>query len=213
MLERLQELGSPADADRLKPYLSDVDPKVAALASRILTAWTGSAVPATPRPRPIPAFSVTDADFDRLAHSVVRVTMAGGGQFEVRLLMDLAPLSSARFAALVGRGYYNGLTFHRVIPDFLVQGGSPGANEFSGASRYWRDEVGRTSQTRGTLGTSTRGRDTGDAQFYVNLVDTPRLDHEYTIFGEVTSGMDVVDAILEGDVMQSVELLPDRKRK
>jgi cyclophilin family peptidyl-prolyl cis-trans isomerase len=213
VLDRLQELGSSSDSDRLRPYLSDVDPRVAAAAARILTAWTGSAVPATPRPRPVPAFSMTDADFDRLAHSVVRVTMSGGRQFEVRLLMDLAPVSSARFAALVSRGYYDGLTFHRVIPNFLIQGGSPGANEFSGASRYMRDEVGRTSQTRGTLGTSTRGRDTGDAQIYINLVDTPRLDHEYTIFGEVTSGMDVVDAILEGDVMQRVELLPRQKRK
>ena len=54
---------------------------------------------------------------------------------------------------------------------------------------------------------STRGRDTGDAQIYVNLVDSPRLDHEYTIFAEVTRGMDVVDRILEGDVMQKVELV------
>jgi cyclophilin family peptidyl-prolyl cis-trans isomerase/HEAT repeat protein len=213
VLERLQELGSPNDAGQLRPYLSDVDPRVAATASRVLTAWTGSAVAATPRPRPASAFSMTDADFDRLAHSVVRVTMSGGKQFEVRLLMDLAPASSARFAALVSRGYYNGLTFHRVIPNFLVQGGSPGANEFSGASRYMRDEAGRTSQTRGTLGASTRGRDTGDAQFYINLVDTPRLDHEYSIFGEVTSGMDVVDTILEGDVMQRVELVAARAKK
>jgi cyclophilin family peptidyl-prolyl cis-trans isomerase/HEAT repeat protein len=213
VLERLQELGSAGDAGQLRPYLSDFDPRVAAMASRVLTAWTGSAVAATPRPRPAPAFSMTDADFDRLSHSVVRVTMSGGRQFEVRLLMDLAPASSARFAALVSRGYYNGLTFHRVIPNFLVQGGSPGANEFSGASRYMRDEAGRTSQTRGTLGASTRGRDTGDAQFYINLVDTPRLDHEYSIFGEVTSGMDVVDSILEGNVMQRVELLLEQKRK
>ncbi len=212
LLERLQELGSPDQAGQLKAYLTDTDPRVAALVSRILTTWTGSAVPATPRPRTAPTVPLSDADLDRLARSVVRVTMSGGRQFEVRLLADLAPVSSVRFASLVGQGYYNGLTFHRVIPNFLVQGGSPGANEFSGATRYWRDETGSTSQTRGTLGTSTRGRDTGDAQFYINLVDTPRLDHEYTIFGEVTRGMDVVDAILEGDAMQKVELLSGRPR-
>jgi cyclophilin family peptidyl-prolyl cis-trans isomerase len=60
---------------------------------------------------------------------------------------------------------------------------------------------------RGTIGTSTRGRDTGDAQIYVNLVDSPRLDHDYTIFGDVTRGMDVVDAILEGAVIQKMELV------
>jgi cyclophilin family peptidyl-prolyl cis-trans isomerase len=164
-----------------------------------------------PRPRPAPAASLTGADLERLTRTTVRVTMAGGGQFEVRLLVDVAPMSCMRFAALVAGGYYNGLTFHRVLPNFLIQGGSPGANEFVGHSRYMRDEVGRPSQLRGTLGTSTRGRDTGDAQFYINLVDTPRLDHDYTIFGEVTHGMDVVDRILEGDVMQKVELVPGRK--
>jgi cyclophilin family peptidyl-prolyl cis-trans isomerase len=60
---------------------------------------------------------------------------------------------------------------------------------------------------RGTVGTSTRGRDTGDGQIYINLVDTPRLDHEYSIFGEVVRGMDVVDRILEGDVMTNVEVV------
>lgn len=103
--------------------------------------------------------------------------------------------------------------FQLVMTAAKALAGSPGANEFSGASRYWRDEPGRTSQTRGTIGTSTRGRDTGDGQFYINLVDTPRLDHEYTIFAEVTSGMDVVDSILEGDVMQKIELVAAKKKK
>jgi cyclophilin family peptidyl-prolyl cis-trans isomerase/HEAT repeat protein len=211
VLDRLNELGSPDQAGVLKPYLNDADPRVASQAAKVLTAWTGGVVVAMPRPRPAPAASLTGADLERLTRTTVRVTMAGGGQFEVRLLVDLAPMSCMRFAALVAGGYYNGLTFHRVLPNFLIQGGSPGANEFVGHSRYMRDEVGRPSQLRGTLGTSTRGRDTGDAQFYINLVDTPRLDHDYTIFGEVTHGMDVVDRILEGDVMQKVELVPGRK--
>ena len=74
-----------------------------------------------------------------------------------------------------------------------------------------RDEAGRPSQVRGTLGTSTRGRDTGDAQIYINLVDTPRLDHDYTIFAEVIRGLEVVDRVLEGDVMQKVELMTRRR--
>ena len=168
---------------------------------------------ATPRPRTAQTFTLTDADLDRLSRTVVRFTMASGRQFEMRFLSDLAPVSSARFAELVGQGYYNGLTFHRVIPDLLLQGGSPGANEYSGGSRYWRDEVGRTSQTRGTVGLSTRGRDTADSQIYINLVDTPRYDHEYTIFGEVTSGMDVVDGILEGDAIRTVELVSSKTKK
>ena len=213
LLERIQELGSPEQAHQLRPYLEDADPRVAGLAARILTKWSGSAVEAAPKPRPAPAFTLAEADLDRLSRSTARVTMSNGRQFEMRFLTDLAPVASAKFAALVSQGFYNGLTFHRVIPDLLIQGGSPGANEYSGASRYWRDEVGRTSQTRGTVGLSTRGRDTGDAQFYINLVDTPRYDNEYTIFGEVTSGMEVVDTILEGDAIQKVELVPAKTRK
>jgi cyclophilin family peptidyl-prolyl cis-trans isomerase len=68
-----------------------------------------------------------------------------------------------------------------------------------------RDEVG--IHRRGTVGISTRGRDTGDAQLFVNLVDSPRLDHQYTVFGAVVSGMDVVDGVLEGDVIERVEVV------
>ncbi len=207
ILERLQELGTAEQAEALEPYLADTDPRVAAQAAKMLGGWTGRKVSPGPRPRAAQGEALTDADLDRLARTTVRVTMEGGGQFDVKLLADLAPLSCAKFASLVARGYYNGLTFHRIVPNFLIQGGSPGANEFAGHSRYINDEVGRLSQLRGTLGTSTRGRDTGDAQVYINLVDSPRLDHEYTTFGEVTRGMDVVDQILEGAVMQKVELV------
>lgn len=211
VLERLQELGSQDHADALVPYLQDVDPRVAASAARALTAWTGTPAAAVQRPRAAGGAAITEEDLARLANTTVRVTMAGGGQFEMRLMVDLAPMSCARFATLVGQGYYNGLTFHRVIPNFLIQGGSPGANEFVGNSRSMRDEAGRPSQVRGTLGTSTRGRDTGDAQIYINLVDTPRLDHDYTIFAEVIRGLEVVDRVLEGDVMQKVELMTRRR--
>ena len=121
--------------------------------------------------------------------------------------MDEAPVSALRVATRAREGYYNGLTFHRVVPNFVIQGGSPGANEYVGDGPYMRDEVGLVSHRRGTVGISTRGRDTGDAQIFVNLVDLPRLDHTYTVFAEVVSGMDVVDAILEGDVIERVELV------
>jgi cyclophilin family peptidyl-prolyl cis-trans isomerase len=131
--------------------------------------------------------------------------MEGRGAFEVALDVDFAPLTAMRIARRAGEGYYNGLTYHRVAPNFVVQGGSPGANEYAGDALYMRDEVGL--HRRGTVGISTRGRDTGDAQLFVNLVDSPRLDHQYTVFGTVESGMDVVDAILEGDVITSIELV------
>jgi cyclophilin family peptidyl-prolyl cis-trans isomerase/HEAT repeat protein len=207
ILERLQELGSRENADALRPFLTDADPRVAGLAARVLAAWTGSSGVAAPRPRPLARPGLTDDGLQRLARTTVRITMASGGQFDVNPLVDLAPVSGARFVERAARGYYTGLTFHRVVPGFLIQGGSPGANEFMGDTRYMIDEPGRVSHTRGTVGSSTRGRDTGDGQFYVNLVDSPRLDHEYSIFGEVVRGMDVVDRILEGDVMRKVEVI------
>jgi cyclophilin family peptidyl-prolyl cis-trans isomerase/HEAT repeat protein len=137
----------------------------------------------------------------------VRVTMQRGGSFDIRLFPDEAPATVARVAGLATKGYYTRLTFHRVVPNFVVQGGSPGANEYMGDGPFMRDELGLRSHARGTLGISTRGRDTGDAQIFVNLVDNVRLDHNYTVFAEITAGLDVVDAILEGDVIERVDVL------
>ena len=109
-----------------------------------------------------------------------------------------------RFASLAESGYYDGLTFHRVVPNFVVQGGSAGANEFD----FIRDEVSLWPHVRGAVGMSTRGRDTGDAQFFVNLVDNPRFDHEYTVFAQILNGIEVVDRILEGDVIERIEIVP-----
>ena len=150
---------------------------------------------------------VTLAAIDGLRESRLRFTMTGRGVFEMRLLMDEAPVSALRVATRVREGYYNGLTFHRIAPNFVVQGGSPGANEYMGDGPYMRDEVGLPSHRRGTVGISTRGRDTGDAQIFINLVDSPRLDHTYTVFAEVKSGMEVVDALIEGDVIERVEVV------
>jgi cyclophilin family peptidyl-prolyl cis-trans isomerase len=129
------------------------------------------------------------------------------GAVTLSLLKDVAPVTIARFTELVRRGYYNGLTFHRVVPNFVVQGGSPGANEYMGASRYMRDEVGPQGvHVRGTVGISTRGGDTGDGQIFIDLVDVPRLDRDYTVFAYVTSGMEFVDRILEGAKIVSVSV-------
>ncbi len=155
---------------------------------------------------PIPP--VRFAEIDALRNARLRIVMLGKGPFELRLLVDEARLSALRVAIRAGEGYYNGLTFHRVVPNFVIQGGSPGANEYMGDAAFMRDEVGLITHRRGTVGISTRGRDTGDAQIFVNLVDLPRLDHIYTVFAEVVSGMDVVDAVLEGDVIERVEIVP-----
>ena len=213
ILDRLKELGwsngsglTGHPTDTLQPYPTDFDPAIAAKAAEILQASRSS--PAAASARPLGRPPVTQSAVDALRDTRLRFTMTGRGTFELRLLLDEAPLSALRVATRAREGYYNGLTFHRVVPNFVVQGGSPGANEYMGDGPFMRDEVGVLSHRRGTVGISTRGRDTGDAQIFINLVDLPRLDHTYTVFAEVTAGMDVVDGLLEGDVIERVELIP-----
>ena len=137
----------------------------------------------------------------------LRVTMAptsGGGSFIVRLRGDVAPLMASRILALARAGYYDNLTWHRVEHDFVIQGGSPGASEYVGLVEYMRDEVGTVPHVRGTVGMSTRGHDSGDAQWFVNLRDNLRLNRDYTIFAEVIEGIDTVDGIIEGDTIASI---------
>ncbi len=137
----------------------------------------------------------------------LRVTMgprSGGGSFVVRLRGDVAPIMAARILDLARAGYYDGLSWHRVEHDFVIQGGSPGANEYVGLAQYLRDELGTAPHVRGTVGMSTRGHDTGDAQWFINLKDNLRLNRDYTVFAEVIDGIAVVDGILEGDAIAKV---------
>jgi peptidyl-prolyl cis-trans isomerase B (cyclophilin B) len=167
----------------------------------------GVAADATPvrAARAAPALSA--ADLRRLASARARVAIRGVGSFEVALIASEAPMSALRFVRLVESGYYNGLTFHRVVPNLVIQGGSPGANEYVGDATFMRDELGQWPHVRGAVGISTRGRDTGDAQIFVDLVDNPRFDHDYTVFAHVLNGMEVVDAILEGDVIEKIDIV------
>jgi cyclophilin family peptidyl-prolyl cis-trans isomerase len=147
------------------------------------------------------------ADLRRLASARARVAIRGVGTFEVALIASEAPMSALRFVRLAESGYYDGLTFHRVVPNLVIQGGSPGANEYVGDATFMRDELGQWPHVRGAVGISTRGRDTGDAQIFVDLVDNPRFDHDYTVFAHVLNGMEVVDAILEGDVIEKIDIV------
>lgn len=206
LIARLAELGSPEQASVLTPLLEDMDPVVAMAAAGVLSRWTGDAVqPNLPLPlvRPVPPPE------ELLKPASVLVEMESGKRFEIRF-NDQAPLARFRFVHLVNTGYYDGLTFHRIAPNFVIQGGSPNAHEYCGDCPFARDEGGAMNR-RGSIGISTRGRDTGDSQIFINLVDNPRLDHEYTIFASVCQdatrdGMDVVDSIHEGDRMMRLRV-------
>lgn len=206
LIERLGESGASVEIEGLRGLLADPDPEVAATAARALSTASGVVVaPVTKRYEP-PPFP-DEAVLRRLQGARAVVTMQGLGTFTVALLADEAPATVATFASLVETKSYDGLTFHRIVPNFVLQGGSPGADEYDARTSFFmRDELGFASNERGTLGTSTRGHDTGDGQIYINLVDNWRLDHTYTVFARVVSGMDVVDRILEGDIIERIAL-------
>ena len=194
------------DSEALTPYLTDFDPAVAARAATLLTEATGT----THEPAPQPLTRTPTPDAARLAElerSAVVLHMAGLGDIVIALRPDLAATNADRFARLAATGELDGRTFHRVEPNFVIQGGSPNANEYSGEGPYSRDEIGSQPHWRGTVGLSTRGRDTGDAQIFVNLADNLRLDFNYTILGMVVEGMEIVDAVQEGAVIERAEVV------
>ena len=207
ILRRIGELGDADNADSILPYIEDFDSRIAAQAAQVLLSWTGSTVSASPTPLPLAPFPTAE-DLINLERARVRIKMQNSGVVEVRLHPYEAPTNVARFARQVRDGHFDGLTFHRVVANFVIQGGSPGANEYVGDGPYSRDEVGNRSHLRGTVGISTRGRDTGDSQIFINLADNVRLDYNYTIIGTIVSGMEVVDRVLEGSIIERATIEP-----
>jgi cyclophilin family peptidyl-prolyl cis-trans isomerase len=196
LLQRLRELGSVNDTGSIRYLLTDFDSIVAATAAGAIEGWTGARPTIAPRPPPremVPGYG----ELLLLERSRVTIEMQEGTVVELALHPFVAPTNSARFARLAAAGYFNGLTFHRVAPAFVVQGGSPHANEYWGDGPFTRDELG-LENARGSVGISTRGRDTGDGQMYFNLIDNLSLDHNYTVFATVTRGMEHVARMQEG---------------
>jgi peptidyl-prolyl cis-trans isomerase B (cyclophilin B) len=132
------------------------------------------------------------------------------GPIEVELYADKAPLTVANFVNLARRGFYNGLGFHRVIPDFMIQGGCPEGSGRGGPGYRFEDEAGNgIGHERGVLSMANAGPNTNGSQFFITHVATPWLDGKHTVFGKVVSGMDVVDAVRQGDAIKSVTINGD----
>jgi peptidyl-prolyl cis-trans isomerase B (cyclophilin B) len=138
-------------------------------------------------------------------HAVI--TMENGGKIEIEFYPDAAPKTVDNFIKLSRKGFYNGLTFHRVEPGFVVQGGDPNGNGSGGPGYTIPAEFNSHPHLRGTVAMA-RAEDPNSAgsQFYICLAPAPFLDGKYTVFGQVTSGMDVVDGIKIGDKMKSVKI-------
>ena len=135
------------------------------------------------------------------------------GPIRLKLFADIAPLTVANFVNLVQRGYYNGLKFHRVIPDFMIQGGCPNGVGNGGPGYRFEDECSPKARhdKAGVLSMANAGPGTNGSQFFITHTATSWLDGKHTVFGEVISDGDqaVVDAIRQGDIIQSAVIEGD----
>ncbi len=132
------------------------------------------------------------------------------GAIQVALHADQAPLTVANFVNLVRRKYYDGLNFHRVIADFMIQGGCPEGSGRGGPGYRFEDEVGTgLSHERGVLSMANAGPRTNGSQFFITHVPCPWLDGKHTVFGKVLSGQDVVDSVKTGDRIEKITLEGD----
>jgi peptidyl-prolyl cis-trans isomerase B (cyclophilin B) len=147
-----------------------------------------------------------------MAEPLPQVTMeTTKGKIVLELAEDDAPNTVANFINLAEKGYFDGLTFHRVMPNFMIQGGDPTATGTGGPGYVIKDEFSpRLKHARGVISMANAGPNTGGSQFFITHVVTEWLDGKHAIFGRVTSGMEAVDAIQVGDKILKVTV--DRKR-
>ncbi len=133
------------------------------------------------------------------------------GVMTFELYDDAAPIAVANFKKLINQGYYNGLKFHRVIPNFMVQGGCPDGTGAGGPGYSITCETNGDKQyhDRGVLSMAHRGKDTGGSQFFIchSRTNTAHLDGVHTCFGKIIDGVDIIDQLKAGDVMDKVALM------
>jgi cyclophilin family peptidyl-prolyl cis-trans isomerase/HEAT repeat protein len=150
----------------------------------------------------------TDADYKRAlaraGRSVRALVTTSKGSFTIELLPEAVPLTVDNFVQLAQRGYFRNITFHRVVPNFVIQGGDPRGDGNGGPGYSIRCEINQVLYDRAAVGMALSGKDTGGSQWFVTHAPQPHLDGGYTVFGHVVMGMDVVDKIVRGDVIQSI---------
>ena len=132
------------------------------------------------------------------------ITLEKGGEIRLEFYPEDAPKTVENFVTLAKKGFYNGLNFHRVVADFVVQGGCPKGNG-TGGPGYQIKEFNKQKHLRGSVAMArSQDPDSAGCQFYICYGATPHLDGQYTVFGHVVSGMELVDRIKQGDRMTSV---------
>ena len=133
------------------------------------------------------------------------ITLGNGKQIKLEFFPDDAPKTVENFVTLAKKGFYDGLNFHRVVPDFVVQGGCPKGDGTGGPGYQVKAEFNKNKHVRGSVAMArSQHPDSAGSQFYICYGATPHLDNNYTVFGKVVSGMEEADRIKQGDRMTSV---------
>jgi peptidyl-prolyl cis-trans isomerase B (cyclophilin B) len=150
----------------------------------------------------------TQAQEAKAVSDINIIVKTNKGNIEGTIYASKVPLTAANFLNLAKRGYYNGITFHRVIPNFMIQGGDPTGSGRGGPGYRFEDEIDPSlKHDRGGLfSMANAGPSTNGSQFFITHVPTAWLDGKHAIFGTVTKGKDVVDAIKQGDKIESIEI-------
>jgi cyclophilin family peptidyl-prolyl cis-trans isomerase/HEAT repeat protein len=159
----------------------------------------------------------TAADYERainrMGKPINAVVHTSAGSFTISLLPDEATLTVDNFIQLAQRGYFNGITVHRVVPNFVIQDGDPRGDGNGGPGYQIRCEINEVPYARGAVGMALSGKDTGGSQWFVTHAPQPHLDGGYTVFGNVTSGMNTVDNITRGDIIRSLVITDPVRRR
>jgi len=138
------------------------------------------------------------------------ITLDNGSEIRIELYPDDAPKTVENFVTLAKKGYYDGLTFHRVVPNFVVQGGDPKGNGTGGPGYTIKAEFNQQKHVRGSVAMArAQDPDSAGSQFYITYGPTPHLDGSYTVFGRVVAGIEHVDKIKQGDKMRTVAILDE----
>ena len=177
--------------------VADPSPALRASARACITALTGTD-PGPREPAGSPVRPPVDPDVALRAQGAWHLTTTAG-ELVIGLESTLAPWHVAAIITLTRNGYYDGLLFHRVVPDFVVQGGDPRGDGWGGPGYTLRDEINRLRYRRGAVGMALAGADTGGSQFFITLSPQPHLDGGYTVFGRVVAGEEVLARLVQGD--------------
>ncbi len=143
-------------------------------------------------------------DSEGLSKAVATLTLEKGGVIKWRFYTNDAPNTVARITTLIAEGFYNGIIFHRVVPGFVAQAGDPTGSGAGGSGVKLKAEFNSRKHVKGILSMArTSDPNSADSQFFIMLGTSPHLDNQYTIFGKVVEGLDVVDTIKQGDKIKS----------